>query len=135
MVIRRCLEHCVVVGRFIRHGLEHVPMLDDFSIVVEAKDIDAGPFLLTVARPLLATMEYNVIALKIHRSLLVAVESIIHRSPFLACRRHQWIVCFIHLNMVAANVCSPQAADTCTNLQIKAPRRKFTIASILSKSE
>src|SRR3954469_24737168 len=73
-------EHRVGVLRFFRHALEHVPVLDDFPVLVEAEDIDPGPDvrmlrpaasarrrqrpLLPITRPLLAAMQDNVLALR-----------------------------------------------------------------------
>jgi len=37
------LEHRVRVGVFRRKTLEHVPVLDDLAVLVEAEDVDARP--------------------------------------------------------------------------------------------
>src|SRR5277367_4743938 len=38
-------EHGVVVLGLDRNRLQHVPVLDDFAVVIEAEDVDAGRFL------------------------------------------------------------------------------------------
>ena len=38
------LEHTVVVRALIRQDLQHIPVLDDFSIIIQPKDIDTGIF-------------------------------------------------------------------------------------------
>src|SRR5439155_12677943 len=59
------LEHRVGVRGFIGNWLEHVPVLDDPSIVVEADDVNAGP--VPVAGPLLIAVDDDVVAFGDHR--------------------------------------------------------------------
>src|SRR3954466_14185045 len=72
-------EHRVGVLRFFRDALEHVPVLDDLSVLVEAEDVDPRPDvrmlrpaasarrrqspLLRISRPLLTAMQDDVLAL------------------------------------------------------------------------
>ena len=48
-------EHRIRVRRLVRNPLQHVPVLDDFSVVVQSKDIDSRP--LAIIRPVLETVE------------------------------------------------------------------------------
>src|SRR5439155_20013932 len=54
------LEHRIVVGRVLRDALENIPVFNDFAVVIESKNIDAGP--IGVPRPLLITMQDHVVA-------------------------------------------------------------------------
>src|SRR6267142_3751819 len=56
------LEHCVAVSRGIWHNLQHVPVLDDFAIVIQAKNIHTRPVSVFVGRPLLMAMQNHVVA-------------------------------------------------------------------------
>lgn len=53
--IERALEQAIGVGRVLRHGLPHIPMLDDLAISVEAKDVDPG--MVFTAWPVLEAVE------------------------------------------------------------------------------
>src|SRR3954452_16220647 len=55
-------EHRVRVLRFFRHALEHVPVLDDLSVLIEAEDVHPCP--VPISWPLLAAMEDDVFALR-----------------------------------------------------------------------
>ena len=55
------LEHGVVVLRRTRNDLQHIPVLDDLSGIVESEDVDASVFV--VARPGLVAMQNNEIVL------------------------------------------------------------------------
>ena len=52
-------EHGVRVGRFRRHPLEDIPVLDDLAVSIETEDVDARP--LTVIRPVLLAVEHHVV--------------------------------------------------------------------------
>jgi hypothetical protein len=52
----------VLLFRFRRHHLQHVPLLDDLAIAVETEDIDTRPIFVAITRPLLVTMHYDVVA-------------------------------------------------------------------------
>src|SRR4051812_36400647 len=54
-------EHRVGVLRFFRDTLELVPVLDDLSVLIEPKDVDARP--IPIAWPLLPAMQDDVLAL------------------------------------------------------------------------
>src|ERR1044071_2293534 len=49
------LEHRVQVGRRFGNALQNVPVLDDLAVVIETKDIDAGP--IAVSWPLLIAVQ------------------------------------------------------------------------------
>src|SRR4051812_36208026 len=55
-------EHRVGVRRFFGDALEHVPVLDDLPVLVEAEDVDPTP--VPIARPLLTAMQDDVFALR-----------------------------------------------------------------------
>ncbi len=55
----RRLEQPVVVLRLSRNDLQHIPVLHYFSVAVKAKNINSR--IVFVARPLLVTMENNVV--------------------------------------------------------------------------
>ena len=48
-------EHRVVIGCLFRNSLQHVPVLHDFAVHIQAKNIDAGP--LAVSGPVLVTVQ------------------------------------------------------------------------------
>src|SRR5262249_16608098 len=54
------LEHRICVGRFLRHRLQRVPMLDNLAIVIEPEYVDAGP--VTCTRPRLLSMQDHVVS-------------------------------------------------------------------------
>jgi hypothetical protein len=56
------LEHCVAVKSDLWHNLRHVPVLDDFAIVIEAKNIHTCPVPIFIGWPLLVAMQDHVIA-------------------------------------------------------------------------
>ena len=58
------LEHRVRIFRFRRDYLKHVPVLDDLSIGVKPKYIDACPVTICVCRPHLVAVQHNVIAFR-----------------------------------------------------------------------
>src|SRR2546430_17430968 len=45
------LEHRIVVGRVLRDALESIPVFNDFAVVIESKNIDAGPIGVPVSFP------------------------------------------------------------------------------------
>jgi hypothetical protein len=53
--IRRASEDRIVVGRICGDRLEYVPIFDNFSVLIRAKNIDAGP--IAVAGPCLVTAQ------------------------------------------------------------------------------
>src|SRR5207253_4585204 len=57
-------EHRVAVGRFSGDRLQHVPVLDDLPVVIEAEDVDARP--IAISRPLLVAVQDDVVALGDH---------------------------------------------------------------------
>jgi hypothetical protein len=50
------------MGRVLRNDLQHIPVLDDLSFVIETKDIDTRPDLVLVRRPKLTTVKDDEVA-------------------------------------------------------------------------
>src|SRR6185436_13885824 len=73
-------KHSVRVCGHIRNDLQHVPMLDDLSVVVQPKNIDARPDV--VAWPILPAVQNNVIAFGDHALELDALAGIVARGIF-----------------------------------------------------
>ena len=69
------LEHGVVVLRRIGNDLQHVPVLDDLSGIVESEDVDAS--VIVIARPGLVAMQNNEIALCDHPFELNALAGVV----------------------------------------------------------
>src|SRR5437868_2670049 len=69
MTLPPCLKHSVIVGRLLGDGLKDIPMLNDFPLLIEPKNIDPGPIFITW--PLLVTVQDHVVsfgnsALEVH---------------------------------------------------------------------
>jgi hypothetical protein len=74
------LEQPIVVLRLRRDDLKHIPMLDNLAILIESKNVDSC--VVFVSRPLLVTMENNVIIF-CYRSFEVGLLARIFRAhPF-----------------------------------------------------
>ena len=89
-------EHRVVVRRLLRHYLQHVPVFHDPATVVEAEDVDPSP--VSVAGPLLVTMQHNEAVLSDHAPEMHALARILLGHPLevrderLLAIGHLWIV-------------------------------------------
>src|SRR5438270_7145707 len=71
------LEHRVTVRGGLRHGLKNVPMLHDLTLSIQPEDVDPRPF--AVARPLLATVEDDVVAFGDHPHEMHPLAGVLHR--------------------------------------------------------
>lgn len=58
------LEHGVVVGRLRRNNLKHIPVFDDFPLLIEPENINSRP--VGIARPLLVAVQHDIISLRDH---------------------------------------------------------------------
>jgi hypothetical protein len=59
--LRAVLKHCIVVPGCLRYHLQDIPVLDNFPIAVESKDIDSRVVLLTW--PLLVAVQDDVVTI------------------------------------------------------------------------
>jgi hypothetical protein len=65
------VKHPVVVLRQVRDHLQHVSVLQDFSVLVETEDVDS--YVVVIAGPRLATVKYDVLAFSDHANDLDAL--------------------------------------------------------------
>jgi hypothetical protein len=54
---RAASEHGIAIGRFLRNPLQHIPVLNDLSVRIEPKNVDASP--IVIFRPLLVAVQDN----------------------------------------------------------------------------
>jgi hypothetical protein len=72
-------KHGVLVGGCFRHDLQYIPVFDNFSILVQPKNVDARP--IAVARPLLIAVENDVVALGDYSFEMHPLAGILPRHP------------------------------------------------------
>ena len=56
------LKHAVLMAGLGRNNLQNVPVFNDFSGFIEAKDVNAGPVLIRIGGPNLMTVKYHQVA-------------------------------------------------------------------------
>ena len=90
-VEQRGSEHTVGVLGFTWNNLQHVPMFHDFTVVIQAENVDPSPNVIT--RPVLTTVQHNVITFRDDTHELDALARILPRrlleirdEPFFAVR-------------------------------------------------
>src|SRR5262245_53934182 len=71
-------EHPVRIGGLVRDDLQHVPMLDNPALRIEAENVDTGPDMVT--RPVLPAMQDDEIALGYHLHEFDALARVIPRG-------------------------------------------------------
>ena len=55
------LEHRIRVRGLVRDNLEHIPVLHDLSVGIQAEDVYAGPIPVLVGGPFLMTVQHHVV--------------------------------------------------------------------------
>src|SRR3954471_24705172 len=76
---RQSLEHGVGVLRGLRHALQHVPVLDDLAVRVEAEDVYTRPR--AIAGTVLEAVQPHVVSFGDHPLELDALSRILGRHP------------------------------------------------------
>lgn len=98
------LEHRIIVCGRGRNPLQHVPVLHDFGVVVQAEDIYSGP--IRIAWPLLPRMQHHVIAFGKGAHKVDALAGIFPCHPFkifdkrLLTIAHYGIVLYVYISNV-----------------------------------